>query len=69
MLDAAINMNESVENLELDTIFISERQKTAPERGCYVSGLHLWGASFDTHKGTLRDTKPSESSTKFPYVI
>ncbi len=61
-------MNETLENLELETVFVSDRQKNPPERGCYITGLYLIGASFDNHKNALRDPKPSESSFKFPCV-
>jgi hypothetical protein len=69
LMEASHQMNEPIENLELETIFVSERQKNAPERGCYVIGLHLYGASFDTHKNALRSARPSEICTRFPCVI
>ena len=61
-------MNEPLENLEIDTIIISERQKNSPERGCYICGLYLWGASFDGHKNILRDPRPCDVWIKFPCV-
>jgi hypothetical protein len=69
IMEASHQMNEPIENLELETIFVSERQKNTPERGCYVIGLHLYGASFDTHKNALRNARPSEVSTRFPCVL
>jgi dynein heavy chain, axonemal len=68
LMEASQQMNEPIENLELETIFISERQKNIPERGCYVTGLYLYGASFDSHKNALRSPKPSEICCKFPWV-
>ncbi|KAJ2999081.1 Dynein heavy chain 3, axonemal [Globomyces sp. JEL0801] len=68
MLDAAMALSESPDNLEIETVLISERQKNPPERGCYISGLTLYGAIFDTHKNCLKDGKASEVSSKMPCV-
>ena len=62
-------MNESIENIEIENIVVSEHQKNPPERGCYISGLSLYGANFEAHKNTVKIPKPSEEFTVLPPVI
>lgn len=68
ILDASVTMNEAVENLDLETVFIAERQTSPPSIGCYLTGLYLCGAAFDIHKNVIRDAKPNESIVRFPNV-
>ncbi|KAJ3258093.1 hypothetical protein HK103_004086 [Boothiomyces macroporosus] len=68
LLDSSILMNEPVENIEIETVLVSERQKTPPDRGVYVSGLYLYGAAFDYHKNVIKGVKPSELAVKMPSI-
>ncbi|KAJ3322620.1 Dynein heavy chain 3, axonemal [Boothiomyces sp. JEL0866] len=68
LLDSSVLMNEPVENIEIETVLVSERQKTPPDRGVYVSGLFLYGAAFDYHKNVIKAVKPSELAIKMPSI-
>ncbi|KAJ3276077.1 Dynein heavy chain 1, axonemal [Terramyces sp. JEL0728] len=68
LLDSSVLMNEPVENIEIETVLVSERQKTPPDRGVYVSGLYLYGAAFDFHKNVIKGVRPSELAVKMPSI-
>jgi hypothetical protein len=67
-LEYSYLLNDNLDNLEFETIFIAEKQKIAPEKGCYVTGLYLYGGSVDMNKKLLRPAKPIEAAVKFPSV-
>lgn len=65
----AFSMNESIENLEIENIAVSERPKNPPEKGCFISGLSLYGANFDAHKNIVKIPRKSEEFCVFPPVL
>ncbi|OAJ38923.1 hypothetical protein BDEG_22814 [Batrachochytrium dendrobatidis JEL423] len=68
LMDTAIVYKEKVEDLDIEVIMMSGKQTAPAERGCYVSGLHLFGASFDFHKNVLCKNQPSKLETALPCV-
>jgi hypothetical protein len=68
LYDASVSSNEPVENFDIETIPVSERQKAPPEKGCYITGLHLYGAGFDNHKNCLKPAKCSDEFKTLPPV-
>ncbi|KAJ3299528.1 Dynein heavy chain 1, axonemal [Borealophlyctis nickersoniae] len=68
LFDHAIANRESVETLEMDTMVVSSKQTTPPERGCYISGLSLLGAAWDNTHNQLKECKPYEHHTSMPCI-
>ncbi|KAI9204192.1 dynein heavy chain and region D6 of dynein motor-domain-containing protein [Polychytrium aggregatum] len=68
MNDHALNNNERLENMELESMILSGRQAKPPAVGCYITGLYLIGASWDFAQGVMRETKGGEQYTSVPCV-
>ena len=66
--DYAAGSHEIVENLEFDVAILSGRQTMLPDRGFYLTGLHMLEAGWDYLKGVMRETKPLEHSLALPCV-
>ena len=68
LLDSAIQLKEQVENFEIELGAVSSKPIIPAERGVYVTGLNLVGATFDIHKGILKEAKLYEKYSPISYV-
>jgi hypothetical protein len=68
LLDYSATSRESIESLDFDITILSGKPSSLPEKGAYLSGLNLVGASWDFSKGALRSSKLMESSLSIPCV-
>ncbi|KAJ3091583.1 Dynein heavy chain 1, axonemal [Quaeritorhiza haematococci] len=66
LLDHAIRVREPVDSVQLEVLVLSSKQISPPERGVYVTGLHLVGAAWDYHRSQLRECKPGDFSINMP---
>ncbi|KAJ3124085.1 hypothetical protein HK098_001410, partial [Nowakowskiella sp. JEL0407] len=66
--DGAAKLKEPIENISLDSLILSGRQATPPERGLYISGLNLFGATWNFGNNVLKDCKPNEFYSPVPCI-
>lgn len=61
--DYAASSREPIDTLEYEVSILSGSQTMPPDRGYYISGLHLLEASWDSSKGCLREARHNEPFT------
>lgn len=54
LLDHAASSHVAIETIDIDTMIL-QKQITPPDRGYYLSGLHLVNASWDSMRNVLKD--------------
>lgn len=68
LLDYSTTSKESIESLDLDITILGAKPSSLPEKGAYICGLSLVGASWDFSKGILKSCKLREHSLSIPCV-
>jgi hypothetical protein len=68
LLDYSAASRESIESLDFDVSILGAKPSSLPEKGAYISGLSLIGASWDFSKGILVSSRLRESSLSIPCV-
>ncbi|KAJ3395101.1 hypothetical protein HDU92_006186 [Lobulomyces angularis] len=63
ILDFILNSRETIEEVEIESMFLSMKQTSPPERGYYIHGLYLSNACWDFSRNVIKDIKTNELHT------